>query len=91
MQHNINMHEKFNTTVEEWVGSMKAFQADIGESWQGSGTLDALLAGFEGCLFVATLKKTKDKNDPDKSYTNIVQDKVRPAKPEELEGLQLAA
>ena len=55
--------------VLEDIGHVKAFMADAG--YQGAGSLQDILADFQGTKFFARIKQRPNKNDPDIIYSNI--------------------
>ncbi len=68
----VGRHHTEVVTVEdllEDIGHIKAFMADAG--YQGTGSLQDILADFQGTEFFAKVKQRKDKNDPDIVYSNI--------------------
>lgn len=66
------------TTPKQDVGIIKKFMIDTG--FTGSGLLGDLVNnwGSSGARFMCMVKKTASKNDPDKKYSNIEKDKVKP-------------
>jgi len=59
----------FQIKTMEDLGRAKAFLVDAG--FKGTGQLQELLTAFEGHVFRANIKHTRDKNDKDRIFANI--------------------
>jgi hypothetical protein len=66
----------FINDVMQDAGRIKAFLSLTG--FKGSGSLQEVCAAHAGTRFMAPIKHSKNKNDDDKWYTNIVRDKIAP-------------
>ena len=66
----------FVNDVAKSVGQAKAIMTNAGFS--GTGTLQELMDGFCGTEFDAPIGQRKDKNDPDRVYSNIKIGKITP-------------
>lgn len=68
--------EAFFFSKLEDIGFLKAFINDVGGAKVG--TFGERLRSLGGLRFTAPIVKRKDKNDSDKTYTNIDRQKVKP-------------
>lgn len=62
--------------IEKGVGQAKAVMTNAG--FTAKGKLEDLLDAFCGSKFTAPIKHTKNKNDPDIVYANLVTKKITP-------------
>jgi hypothetical protein len=60
----------------DWIGYFKAFAADTG--YTASGSLQEVLAGYQGHEFIAPIVHRRNKDDADRPYVNIDRTKMMP-------------
>ena len=73
--HQIAVRPDEANAIVRWLGRIKAFLEDTG--FRGTGTLNQLCANYVGHEFRAPIRQTASKDDPDRKFANIVEDKAR--------------
>jgi hypothetical protein len=64
-------NETFFVKEAEDVGRFKAFCVDAGIGFEGPAPLNALLSQMVGMQYPGRITHRKDKNDPDRIYSNV--------------------